>query len=457
MGHQQLGRTGRRRKQRRYSGSHDVCLGDQQQFVNLLKFLSGRGFTGSELQPCLFTDTGRGLQARCSIQSGQLLVSLPESCLITTSTVLRSDLGVYIKRWKPRLSAILALCVFLVFEHQRGKDSDWSAYIQLLPQSYTCPAYFSDNVMDLLPAKLRQQGLEQRKTLHELHSSSLDFFRSLQPLLKNPAQEVMSYEALRWAWCSVNTRSIFMPQSPSPFLTGQDVCALAPFLDLLNHRPDIQVKAGFNLVTKCYEIISKSQTPRYHQAFINYGSHDNQRLLLEYGFVTPSNPHSVVYVEPEIFHQIIRDDGLIQKMKFLQENNFLQLSACASLCFVSQWFNVKHTEFISIFRNLSVSIDGPSWRLMTAARLLSLPLSDYHQWKAVLRGQEVGEERERWSLKTVQQVITRLLQETVRVLEEIRFCLLRASPSERQQLIVIKSLREEEQCILESGLDKLGC
>ncbi|XP_053731671.1 SET domain-containing protein 4 isoform X2 [Synchiropus splendidus] len=429
MGHQQLGRTGRRRRQRRSSSRHKVCSGDQQRFVNLLKFLSGRGFTGSNLKLCDFT--GRGLQACFSIQSGQLLISLPESCLITTSTVLRSDLGVYIKRWKPRLSAILVLCVFLVFERHRGHDSDWSAYIQLLPQSYTCPAYFSDNVIDLLPANLRQRGLEQRKTLHELHSSSQDFFRSLQPLLKNPAQEVMSYEALRWAWCSVNTRSIFMPQSPSPYLTGEDICVLAPLLDLLNHRPDIQVKAGFNQVTNCYEIVSKSQTPRYHQAFINYGSHDNQRLLLEYGFVASSNPHSVVYVEPEIFHQIIQDDGLIQKMTFLQEHNFLH--------------------------DLSVSIDGPSWRLMTAVRLLSLPLSHYHQWKAVLRGQEVGAERERWSLRTVQQVIKRLLVESVRVLEEIRSCLLHSSPSERQQLVLIQSLREEEQCILESGLDKLSC
>lgn len=50
-------------------------------------------------------------------------------------------------------------------------------------------------------------------------------------------------------------------------------------------------------MTKCYEIRSVSGILRYQQAFINYGSHDNQRLMLEYGFVASCNPHSVVYVD----------------------------------------------------------------------------------------------------------------------------------------------------------------
>lgn len=79
--------------------------------------------------------------------------------------------------WRPRLSPLLALCVFLVCERHRGEDSDWFAYIDVLPPTYTCPAYFTDDVMVLLPGGLRRRALEQRETVRDLHSSNQDFFR----------------------------------------------------------------------------------------------------------------------------------------------------------------------------------------------------------------------------------------------------------------------------------------
>ncbi|XP_044070424.1 SET domain-containing protein 4 [Siniperca chuatsi] len=424
------GRAARKRRQKQESVVQSVSLCHQRQYVRLLKFLHQRGFTSTLLKPALFTDTGRGLQALKTIKPGQLVISLPESCLLTTSTVLDSYLGQYIKSWKPRLSPLLALCVFLVCERQRGEASDWFHYINVLPTTYTCPAYFTDDVMAVLPTSVRRRALEQREAVREIHSFNQDLFRSLQPILSQPVEEVLTYEALRWAWCSVNTRSVFMSHPSNNFLSGQDVYALAPFLDLLNHRPDVQVKASFNDVTRCYEIRSVSGTLRYQQAFINYGSHDNQRLMLEYGFVAHCNPHSVVYVDTDLLCDVLRGDrSLDQKIKFLKENNFLH--------------------------NLTVSSEGPSWRLMTALRLLSLPQTLYHHWKAVLLGQVVSEEREEWSVQTALTLCQRLLQDTHRTLEKISHLLQQCDQSVREQLDVVKSLRQEERCILGSCLEAL--
>ncbi|CAG00359.1 unnamed protein product, partial [Tetraodon nigroviridis] len=233
-----------------------------------------------------------------------------------------------------------------------------------------------------------------------------------------------------WAWCSVNTRSVFMSHPSDTVLRGQDVYALAPFLDLLNHRPDVQVRAGFNEVTKCYEIRSVSGILRYQQAFINYGSHDNQRLMLEYGFVAPRNPHSVVYVDKDLLADVLRgDQSLEQKLKFLRQNHFLH--------------------------NLTVSGEGPSWRLMTALRLLSLPQTLYHHWRGVLLGQAVCEEREGWSIQTAKTLCHRLLADTHTALEQISN-IQQCEQSVREQLSVAAALRQEERCLLASCLQALA-
>ena len=103
--------------------------------------------------------------------------------------------------------------------------------------------------------------------------------------------------------------------------------ALAPLLDLLNHSPHVQVRAtrhviatlscllldlqitsltsrhcpvcrqvsaGFNVESQCYEISSQCSYRKHEQVFISYGPHDNIKLLVEYGFTVPDNPHSSV-------------------------------------------------------------------------------------------------------------------------------------------------------------------
>ncbi|XP_008298345.1 SET domain-containing protein 4 [Stegastes partitus] len=424
------GRASRTRRRKQENSLQSASLCHLPQYVKLMKFLHRRGFSSALLQPAVFSDTGRGLQTLRAIKPGEVLISLPESCLLTTSTVLDSYLGEYIKSWKPRLSPLLVLCVFLMCERHRGEASDWFPYIHLLPAAYTCPVYFSDDVMAALPSCLRRRGLEQREAVQEMFSSNQEFFRSLQPVLNRPTEDVLTYEALRWSWCSVNTRSVFMSRPSSSFLSGPDRYALAPFLDLLNHRADVQVKAGFNAATRCYEIRSVGGTLRYQQAFINYGCHDNQRLLLEYGFVCSRNPHSVVYVDADLLREVLKADrSLDQKIKFLRENSFLQ--------------------------NLTLSGDGPSWRLMTALRLLSLPQTLYHQWKSVLLGQTLCEEKERWSFQTAKVLCQRLLRDTFTALDKISNLLHECEQPIREQLDVVRSLRQEERCILGRCLEVL--
>ncbi|XP_036401715.1 SET domain-containing protein 4 [Megalops cyprinoides] len=422
------GRRARRKRRRRYCHQNivqAVSLCHESQYVELRKWLKEGGFNSKSLIPALFSDTGRGLMTTKSIQAGDLLISLPENCLLTTASVLSSYMGEYVKRWKPSVSPLLALCAFLISERHLAMGSQWKPYVDVLPKTYTCPVYFPDDVISLLPRGLRRKALDQRDEVAKLHSSSLGFFRSLQPLFRQPVESIFTHDALRWAWCSVNTRTVYMEHPQSPHLSRErDVYALAPYLDLLNHCPEVQVEAGFSQVTRCYEIRSVQGCKKYQQAFICYGPHDNQRLLLEYGFVAPDNPHSVVYVDPGDLQVCLSgaDKQFAQKLLFLKQHDFLV--------------------------NLTFGPEGPSWRLMTVLRLLSLQPDQYSCWKSVLLGAAVSQDKEERSLHLAQTLCQYLWDENATALQSVSLLKEGAGASTREQLAVVECLRLEAQGIL---------
>ncbi|XP_030814642.1 SET domain-containing protein 4 isoform X3 [Camarhynchus parvulus] len=345
------GRTGRKRRRRKHLKSFmdGVNCSHKLEYIKLKKWLKERGFEDSNLRPAEFWGTGRGLMTTKALQAGDVIISLPEKCLLTTSTVLSSCLGGHIENWKPPVSPLLALCTFLIAEKHAGEKSPWKPYLDVLPKTYTCPACLEPDVINLLPNPLKKKAQEQKMMIQELFRSSRAFFSSLQPLFAESTGTIFNFSALEWAWCTINTRTIYMKHPHRDcFSLEPDVYALAPYLDLLNHSPNVQVTAGFNEQTRSYEIWTNSQCKKYQEVLICYGPHDNQRLLLEYGFVALDNPHSSVYVSADILLKYFSplDKQRKAKVSILKDHDFLE--------------------------NLTFGWEGPSWRLLTALKVLSL-------------------------------------------------------------------------------------
>ncbi|XP_077049153.1 SET domain-containing protein 4 isoform X2 [Agelaius phoeniceus] len=321
------GRTGRKRRRKHLKGFMDgVNCSHKLEYIKLKKWLKERGFEDSNLRPAEFWETGRGLMATKALQAGDVIISLPEKCLLTTSTVLSSCLGGHIENWKPPVSPLLALCTFLIAEKHAGEKSPWKPYLDVLPKTYTCPACMEPDVINLLPKPLKKKAQEQKMMIQELFRSSKAFFSSLQPLFTESTGTIFNFSALEWAWCTINTRTIYMKHPHRDcFSLEPDVYALAPYLDLLNHSPNVQVKAGFNEQTRSYEIWTNSQCKKYQEVLICYGPHDNQRLLLEYGFVAMDNPQSSVYVSADTLLKYFSplDKQRKAKVSILKDHDFL--------------------------------------------------------------------------------------------------------------------------------------
>ncbi|NXI38803.1 SETD4 protein, partial [Galbula dea] len=427
------GRTGRKRQRKHLqSCMAGVNCSHKLEYIKLKKWLKDRGFQDLNLRPAEFLDTGRGLMTTRALQvSRDLIISLPEKCLLTTATVLSSCLGEYILKWKPPVSPLVALCTFLIAEKHAGEDSLWKPYLDVLPKTYTCCVCLEQDVVSLLPEPLRKKAQEQKAMVQELYMSSKAFFSSLQPLFAENTGNIFNYSALEWAWCTVNTRTIYMKQSQREcFSLEPDVYALAPYLDLLNHSPNVQVKAAFNEQTRSYEIQTNSQCKKYEEVFICYGPHDNQRLLLEYGFVAMDNPHSSVYVSSDILLKYFPplDKQRNAKLSILKDHDFLE--------------------------NLTFGWDGPSWRLLIALRVLCLGADDFTCWRRTLLGDVISASNEQQAWNITAKICQFLIEETQHGLLQISQ-LKRSKENLRKQLALVEALCLEELKILQKSAEIL--
>ncbi|KAM9565999.1 SET domain-containing protein 4 isoform 2-T4 [Guaruba guarouba] len=391
------GRTGRKRRRKHLRSLCAVNCSHKLEYIKLKKWLKDRGFEDSNLRPAEFLGTGRGLMTTKALQAGDLIISLPEKCLLTTGTVLSSCLGEYIMKWKPPVSPLIALCTFLIAEKHIGEKSPWKPYIDVLPKTYTCPVCLEHDA----------------------------------PLFAESTETIFNYSALEWAWCTINTRTIYMKHSQREcFSLEPDVYALAPYLDLLNHSPNVQVKAAFNEQTRSYEIRTNSQCKRYEEVFICYGPHDNQRLLLEYGFVAMDNPHSSVYVSSDTLLKYFPplDKQRNAKLSILRDHDFLE--------------------------NLTFGWDGPSWRLLTALKLLSLGADEFTCWRRTLLGDVISARNEQQTLNITAKICHFLIEETHHVLLQISQ-LKRSKENLKTHLALVEALRWENLKILQRSAEIL--
>ncbi|CAG7932865.1 unnamed protein product [Penicillium olsonii] len=165
-----------------------------------------------------------------------------------------------------------------------------------------------------------------------------------------------NWEDFSYHWLIVNTRSFYWvgegqeaPEDPN------DAMGLVPFADYFNHA-DVARDVKFDeheyvfRATKDYE--------KGDEVFMNYGSHPNDTLLAEYGFVLDVNEADSIYLDDIVF-QDIHSPGQQEEL----------------------WLN-------QYYGNYQVTPHGPCYRTEIAACLSYMTEEDWRNH--VLEGQSQG-------------------------------------------------------------------
>lgn len=416
------GRTWRRRRMK-LARDNPISLAAKPEYIALLQWAKKNGVFFHNMRPAVFSGIGRGLMAASKIEIGDILISVPRDLLITDNMIkhryfangdfLRSD-----------INTIDLLCLFLIVEHSLGSASFWFPYITMLPKQFNTPSYFSAKELEIVPAFFTEQHYSQLRDIEKC-------LKSLKHLEKFVSYEIqknidISFENVRWAWSIVNTRSVYMDCELGSAGNGTMSCALAPLLDLLNHSCDVEVQAGFSQVMHSYNICTKTKFNKGSQVFINYGPHNNRKLLVEYGFILPTNCHNNIKIEPSDVYNIVsrnHTDISVLKYSIIAKYNLEETYSCT--CKGLSWSLTTALKIIAVddtrLEKKSVNIadldlttkDECLIRVFSRDILKSL-LDDYNLNYSRLRT-KVGKDYERSSLDQINQ-LTELLSQEIEII-----------------------------------------
>ncbi|OAA53709.1 Rubisco LS methyltransferase, substrate-binding domain protein [Cordyceps fumosorosea ARSEF 2679] len=240
--------------------------------------------------------TGRGVRAKCDLNKGDKILTIPAPCLWTIKRARNDELfGTVLKCVPRQMSVDETLALYILFVRSRPDHLPYKnlqKHIAALPQSYTASVFFEKNELAVLVgSSLHQLTANAQAQIENDYLTFQTLFQEHPTLFQ---EKRFSIEEYKWALCTIWSRGMDF------VVDGEPVRLLAPFADMLNHSPDVQeqchrlIKESGNLF-----VIASRDYKAGDQVFINYhyfpGRPDlsklpNHRLLYLYGFVLPSNP-----------------------------------------------------------------------------------------------------------------------------------------------------------------------
>lgn len=349
-----MGRTFRYRKSRK---SQQNLIKDQPSpriHHDLYKYLGERGWRNENyLTVSSFKDTGRGLYAKKDVIEHEVLIELPFECMISVITLESDEKFVELfdvenfNDLKAQLSFQALLAFYLSYHKGLDEQSQWSSYIKTLPASFTTPYFCKKSELYHLTENLLRMVVNQNNSIKSQ-------YEIVRKLLKKECEHSLNLDTFKWAYFAVNSRSVFISwKSLEPLvefsqfkdlLMDEPKMALAPLLDLLNHsdrvKSDcqlshadgfIEANVGKIKAKECkltYQLTTRSAFKKYEQVFINYGTHNNTKLLFEYGFIVPDNQIDFLEFSLDDINSYIKthDDLKLMtvpkhKYKFIRDHN----------------------------------------------------------------------------------------------------------------------------------------
>lgn len=297
-----MGRTKRKRSQK------NVCMEETDNSVILQQYLGRNHQWKNETKLVCRHFEVRGVCSKNN-KNSDVLITLSLDSLITYRTILNDTKFMHHLKGqeyiKMKYQALLAM--YLIYNY-KIENSDYKPYLETLPRQLSNPYFCNRNELYHLPLEFIEHIAGTKKNISS-------FFKYYEPRFNFLNITLQDFE---WAYFIVNTRSVFIPtqkynEHELELLLDEPHYGLAPFLDMFNHSDNAKTKVEVS--NGNYILLIENKYRKYEEIFINYGTHNNFKLLTDYGFFSPKN-------EIDYFEIHIRDiEDLLQSKQFSKKLN----------------------------------------------------------------------------------------------------------------------------------------
>ncbi|KAK5998033.1 SET domain-containing 4-like protein [Cladobotryum mycophilum] len=251
----------------------------------LLRWAKDKGVLWNGISLTEIPGGGIGVVAQSKLEEEETILTVPIDTIRSLHTVPKD-----ISQRLPRDMSIHGL---LAADLALDKSSELAPWKKVLPNLETfeagTPFMWHKELQHLLPKVAGDLVNKQQQRFQREWGSISAAFPEL------------SREQFLHAWFVINTRTFYYETPEMEKYPEDDRLALLPVADLFNHA-DTGCKVSFS--EEGYEIYTDRAYEPGEEVYISYGSHSNDFLLAEYGFVLAANEWDRVCLDEVILPRL---------------------------------------------------------------------------------------------------------------------------------------------------------
>lgn len=354
-------------------------------YLAFMHYLYEQGAYINKVDISFNNEANRSVFSTDVIKKKEIILRIPLNALITLEIAQDSPSGKYLtQEVKAKLHSPnhCLLTAYLLDEMEKGENSKWKFYFDMLPDNYdSFPIFYTEKEEKLLKGTVFLQRIIQKKK--EMNQDYIILCSVIKDFIR------FSYVNFCKARMIVSSRMFGVK------INNKKTDALVPYADMLNHKKPRQTNWNYEDIHQAFIVQALENIPAGCEVFDSYGKKCNSRFLLNYGFTIENNDTNEIRIEV-----ILVDDG---SELFKQKNAILKSNT-------SRKFNLK--------RDLEDTQTGLLFSFLRFIVLNENELNDFKNYKAESKLGPVSIVNELMALEKLKKIMYVLLSNYGSTLQE---------------------------------------